>query len=803
MKAIARVLPSAALAALSLLLFAYVGYGEATRVYVQIRLERLEQLGATLQTVVDQFAKSGLSLDQFGGFDRRGTQLREVDPAILATAIVDVNGKPIACEAEATAKDRLCHQEALSEQIHDGTASSPFGRFATDVRLELPVRDKFGTVGAVVVHVDRDRIEAVVDAAFRPVVMLSAGLFVLFTLIQLVLAWRSEDTRQRWLTRLFMGVVAINLVVLVAVMFDLYRKGTEGQAEALARSMAMRLSAATELGIPLSAFSGIAEALEEYRRINPNIAAISLVREGQVLYSVDNAPGAGALSAIDLRRLTFELPIHNGSGQDLVLSVELPLSVVLAALGAGARNFIALFFGCAVFALVFLRAVREGPGAGSISPVGSDMTDSRLALLRPAYFLGIFADALSLSLLPEIAHETVVAEGLPAGWVSLPFTLFFVGLTAALLPASYVTGRMELRRLFMIGAVAVGGGLFLVSLVPEFWALCVGRALGGAGQGTLLVAVQAYAFEVVGPTQRTRAAAVQVLGYNGGLIVGTGLGGLLAVFNPDRDVLFAGGIVAVAAAVYIRFVLPPLLRRDEDSIGLLSGVGRLARAPDFMAVLGFVGITSKFALAGIAMFAVPLVLHGSGYDDDEVGQGMMVFAVVTYLVTGGAPRLVARLRSIDGVLTIGMLMLGLGTVLLGLLVVPGINATAPTSIPAWASDAAAAVQSAVASSSIPAAAGIAIALSIAALGVGQGLIAAPVIARVADSHAAHSVGRDRTLAIYRLAERFGHILGPTLVGPLLLAAHGNASALIVFGAVFAGLGILYAGSTMVMRAPPH
>ena len=106
-----------------MLLFAYVGYGEATRVYVQIRLERLEQLGATLQTVVDQFAKSWLSLDQFGGFDRRGTQLREVDPAILATAIVDVNGKPIACEAEATAKDRLCHQEALSEQIHDGTAS--------------------------------------------------------------------------------------------------------------------------------------------------------------------------------------------------------------------------------------------------------------------------------------------------------------------------------------------------------------------------------------------------------------------------------------------------------------------------------------------------------------------------------------------------------------------------------------------------------------------------------------------------------------------------------------------------------
>lgn len=794
MKALGRVLPSAALAALSLLLFAYVGYGEATRVYVQIRIERLEQLGATLQTVVDQFAKSGLPLDQFGGFDRRAVQLRQVDPAILATSLVQVNGEPIACEAEPSVRDRLCHAESVrTASDHDAVDASMNTFTSADVRLELPVHDKFAKVGAVVLHVDRQRIEAVVDSAFRPVMIASGLLFVVFSVIQLMLASRGEDTRQRWLTRLFLGVIAINLAVLVVVMFDLYRKGTEGQAEALARSMAARLSAATELGIPLSAFSGVNEVLEEYRRINPNIAAISLVREGQVLFSVDSDPVLGGLSAINVRRLTFDLPIHNGAGQDLVLSVELPLSVVLAALGAGARNFVALFFGCAVFALVFLRAVREGHGGAATG------VDARLALLRPAYFLGIFADALSLSLLPEISHETVLAQGLPAGWVSLPFTLFFIGLTAALLPASYVTGKLELRRLFLIGAAAVGGGLFLIALVPDFWALCVGRALGGAGQGTLLVSVQAYAFEVVGPNHRTRAAAVQVLGYNGGLIVGTGLGGLLAVFNPDRDVLFFGGVVAVAAMVYIRFFLPPLRRHEEPSLGLLGSVGRLARAPDFMAVLGLVGITSKFALAGVAMFAVPFVLHGGGYDDDEVGQAMMVFAVVTYLVAGVAPRLVARLHSTDGVLTLGMLMLGVGTAFLGLLVVPGINATVPAFVPGWLSEVAATVQVAVGSSPIPAAAGLAIALSVAALGVGQGLIAAPVIARVAESHAAQSVGRDRTLGVYRLAERFGHILGPTLVGPLLLAAHGNAMVLVAFGVIFVGLGSLYALYSLFMR----
>ena len=358
MTTLTRVLPGVALAAVSLLLFAYVGYGEATRVYVQIRMERLEQLGATLQAAVDQFANSGLPLDQFGGFGRRSAQLRAVDPAILAASLVDISGKPVDCEAEAAVGDRFCHAESLSRDPAPRQGVSGFGRLSDgDLRIDLPVRDKFAPVGAVVLHVDRERIERVVDEAFAPVFGISAGLFVMFAICLGLLA-RRGPSGMRWLTPVFLAMIAINLAVLVVVMFDLYRKGVEGQAEALARSMASRLSAATELGIPLSAFSGVGETLDGYRRINPNIAAISLVQQDRVLFSVDGGGQEAGLGSMDLHRLIFELPIEQGSGQDLVLSVQLPLSVVLAALGAGARNFVALFFGCAVFALVLLSAVR-------------------------------------------------------------------------------------------------------------------------------------------------------------------------------------------------------------------------------------------------------------------------------------------------------------------------------------------------------------------------------------------------------------------------------------------------------------
>jgi|GEM_PF-884709 len=791
MTSLRRVWPGIALTALSLLMFAYVGYGEATRVYVQIRLERIDQLGATLQASVSQFAKSGLPLDQFGGFDRRSQQVRSVDAAIIAVAVVDVDGRPVFCEGEDRVRARLCTDARDLGGMHTDWELAPLRAGGEpEFAVGLPISDKFGVVGSVVLHVDRDRVEEVVDEAFVPVFVGTAGLFLLSVVIQLLLlAWRGQEAGQRWLAPLFLTVLAANLAILTVVMFDLYRKGTEGQAEALARSMAERLSAATEVGIPLSALSEIGATLEEYRRINPNIAAISLTDQSEVLFNIEDTRIVLGLADGMFQRLTFDLPIQDWPNHNIILSVELPVSVVLAAMGNGARNFLALFFGCTVFSLIFLRAVREGKEAAVAGTVAA-----KLALLRPAYFLGIFADALSLSMLPEIAKETVAAAGLSSQWVSLPFTLFFVGLTVALLPASYVSGRIEVRKLFTIGAAAVGAGLFLVALVPEYWALCVGRAIGGVGQGVLLVAVQAYAFEVVGAGQRTRAAAVQVMGYNGGLIVGTGLGGLLAVFNPDRHVLFVGGMVAVAACFYIRFVLPELSRRRTDeagSVSLLSAVGRLARAPDFMAVLGMVGITSKFALAGVAMFAMPLVLHQAGYKDDEVGQALMVFAIVTFLITGIAPRLVSWLGSIDGVLTVGMIMLAAGIGLLGVLLVPIGGAAAPAYVPDWVSTLGFSMQATLGSSALPLATGLAVLVAVVALGVGQGLIAAPVVARVADSRVAHTVGRERTLAIYRLAERIGHILGPSLVGPALLAANGNTTPLAVFAIVFAGLGMLY------------
>lgn len=804
------ILPGIVLMGVSLLMFAYVGYGEATRVYSEMRLERVLQLGATIQHSLNQFARSGLPLDQVTGFERRAEQLGEVDRAIHAVALTDGRGATIACHVVQTGADPSACMDGpgagtVAFHGYGGGRDASVAEVGTAKILRFPVADKFGTVGFVVLSVDGPTVHETVADGFRPVFLAAGALFLLYSLAQIAIELRGSEAAGRWRTPSFTATVLVMVAVLIGVLFQLYRQGVEGQAEGLARSMAARLAAVTEIGVPISALSGIEEALRDYRRINPQIAAITLSRDGEILHRIADPDRAAAQAGEGT--LSFSQPVD--AAGTLVLAAELPFAVVVRAMGAGARNFAALFFGCMLFATIFFRAVRarrETPAG--IGKPGVRSSAAGLAVLQPAYFLGILADSLVLSVLPEMSDRRVAAEGLSGGLVSLPFSLFFVGLTGALIPASILTERIDLRSLFLAGTAAVAAGLFMVGLLDPFWALCAGRALGGVGQGLLLIAVQAYAFEIVSAEERVRAAAAQVLGYNGGLIVGTGIGGLLAVFMDDASFMVVAGGVAVLSLVYIRAALPSLSKRRETETRppsrLLGDLGRVLAFPDFLALLALIGMASKFALAGVAIFAMPLVLHQTGYGDDEIGQALMVFAMVTYLVTAVAPRLVAAMGSTDRVLVAGMIALALGMAGFGLVTGFGGSGDAlgdgswllPTGLITLADD----VQRSLASLPLPAAAGGAIALSVALLGVGQGLIAAPIIARVAAGGAAVSVGRDRTIAVYRILERFGHISGPALVGLMLVAASDNPAALAMLGGAYGVLAALYGLASVALRA---
>ena len=54
------------------------------------------------------------------------------------------------------------------------------------------------------------------------------------------------------------------------------------------------------------------------------------------------------------------------------------------------------------------------------------------------------------------------------------------------------------------------------------------------------------------------------------------------------------------------------------------------------------------------------------------------------------------------------------------------------------------------------------------LGLSHGFINAPIITHIAGSPVAGRIGRTSTISMYRFLERIGHVLGPVVVGQLLI-----------------------------------
>ena len=101
-------------AALSLLLLLYVGFGDGKRTYEQLHIEKLTAQGLFAQTSIEKFLRDGLPLKQYAGFSTLATPIVEgedVDAVIVYDdlgrqlfSVVDKN-KPVLPETSAAIKN--------------------------------------------------------------------------------------------------------------------------------------------------------------------------------------------------------------------------------------------------------------------------------------------------------------------------------------------------------------------------------------------------------------------------------------------------------------------------------------------------------------------------------------------------------------------------------------------------------------------------------------------------------------------------------------------------------------------------
>jgi DHA1 family multidrug resistance protein-like MFS transporter len=210
-------------------------------------------------------------------------------------------------------------------------------------------------------------------------------------------------------------------------------------------------------------------------------------------------------------------------------------------------------------------------------------------------------------------------------------------------------GRLSDRRgrkpVLIVGLLGSAIIMLLFGLSTELWMLFASRGLAGVLTAATIPAAMAYIGDITSDEERGGGMGVIGSAMGLGVIMGPGLGGLLAEKSLSTPFFIAAGLSLAALFIMIMFLpeskkVEPvestekvqLIRLGELKEALLGPVGGLL-ALSFLLSFGLSNFDSVFGIYALERF---------GYGPQQVGVLMMVMALVTILgkglLTGPATR---------------------------------------------------------------------------------------------------------------------------------------------------------------------
>ena len=251
--------------------------------------------------------------------------------------------------------------------------------------------------------------------------------------------------------------------------------------------------------------------------------------------------------------------------------------------------------------------------------------------------------------------------------VTLPVSLYNLGLALSTLPAAYLMRRLGRRNAYLIGAVSAAiagllaaGGIFAAA----FLLFCLGTFTAGF-QGAN---VQSYRFAaadgVSGPLKAKAISSVLV----GGLFAAV-IGPQLVIWTRDAipSAPFAGSFLSQAALAVL--VLPALLMLRTSGVAgaAVQSGGRPLKAillsPRYMLAVA-TGVVS-YGLMTFVMTASPVAMVGHGHSVDHAALGIQWHVLAMFVPSFFTGRLITRFGK-ERVAAVGlMLTASSGAVALG------------------------------------------------------------------------------------------------------------------------------------------
>lgn len=752
----------------SMVLLIYVSFGEAKRTYEKFQIEKLIAQGQVVQSSIETFVRPGLPIQQFVGFVQLAEPMVKADPLIDAISAYNSENEQVFTSGE-TRTYLLKNAEASYKLGEEGAEVRRTGEL---LQVQLPLRNRFEQVGMLVLSVPNAKISERVQEAFKPLVIAAILGCVLFAVLVFVTASSpSASARARWVAGGFAATFIITSVFVVSTLVDVYSQGAQARAKSLADSLGQRLDDLVAYNVNFDDVTGIIKLFGDYKRLNPDLRSAALIVDGKVRAHPDpDRRGSDWDSVADDYEYTVVI-----SPADAVRVVEikvaLPRNIVFKQVVRSIKNAAALFVASGFFAVIFMGLARSLQNLAQSRGNNWSLEEesATINLVKPVFFLAVFAEHLSYAFLPNTMQSLALAAKLSPAFAAVPFVVYYTAFALSLIPAGYLERGIGPRALILAGLALAGGGLAMLALPIDFWLAVAARVLAGIGQGALFIGVQAYVLANSSSEYRTRAGSAIVFGYQAGMIAGMAIGSLLVSYMDAPGVFYLGAAVAISTALYAVFVLPLNVTAAEKSAALTSAATdmfRMIRDKTFARTIFLVGMPAKAVLTGVVLFGLPLLLAQQDFVREDIGQITMIYAGAVIVASHYASARADRSQNTETIVFFGTCMTAVGLIVMSVAGFINWNTSSMTGV-------------------------IVIVLGAVIVGFAHGFINAPIVTHVTNTPAAEQVGMMGAAATYRLMERAGHVLGPMLVGQIFMyfgqswqVLGGMAIVIFVFGALF-------------------
>jgi predicted MFS family arabinose efflux permease len=386
-----------------------------------------------------------------------------------------------------------------------------------------------------------------------------------------------------------------------------------------------------------------------------------------------------------------------------------------------------------------------------------------LIYIRPALFLVIFSESLSLSFFPMYVDKLYqpiagISKDLVIG---LPISIFMLSWAISLPLGGVWSERIGRRKPFLTGALITAVGLVLTGLARTVYDLLLWRSVTAVGYGIVYITCQGYITDNTTAENRTRGMAMFLSGFFSGSLCGAAIGGILADRIGFRPTFFVSAGFTVVSAFFVFHFLQDYRKDAVSTKGKikLSHFRLLFSNKHFLTLTFFSAIPAKICLTGFLYYAAPLYLKFLGNNQSAIGRVLMSYGLAMILISPFTARVADALGNRRVFVIFGGIVSGIA-----LIMVRQFQGT------------------------------LGVLFSVALLGTAHAVGVSSQLTLITEvcKDAGDKIGLGTVIGIFRLIERIGNITGPLISG-LLIASYG-------FPKAIAGIGIMTISGSVIFSS---